>query len=87
MSLLQTLAIGKAADQLSREITRTDEVSVTRSTIATATGAVAGAAATGAIATAASAVGATTLAAVAAPVTVPLAVASAGVAFLCSLFD
>ena len=43
MSLPQAITIGKAADQISREITRSHEVSAARSAIATGTGAALGA--------------------------------------------
>ena len=49
MSLPQAITIGKAADKISREITRSHEVSAARSAIATSTGAALGAAASGAL--------------------------------------
>ena len=76
MSLPQAITIGKAADKISREITRSHEVSAARSAIAT--GAALGAAASGALVVTGIA---------AAPVTVPLTLAAGGFALLCSLFE
>lgn len=87
MTIPQAIALGVSADQFSRKITKTDEVSVGRSTVAVGTGAALGAAASGAIAVGATAVGATALAAAAAPVVIPLAIASAVFAGICSLWD
>ncbi len=78
MSLPQAIIIGKAADKISREITRSHEVSAARSAIATGTGAALGAAASGALVVTGIA---------AAPVTVPLTLAAGGFALLCSLFE
>lgn len=74
MSLPQAITIGKTADKISREITRSHEVSAARSAIATGTGA----AASGALVVTGIA---------AAPVTVPLTLAAGGFALLCSLFE
>ena len=87
MSIPQAIAAGTAGDKLSRAITGTDEVSVSRSAIATGAGAALGAAGVGALTVSAGAVGATALATAAAPVVVPVAIVAGGIGFLCSLFD
>jgi hypothetical protein len=87
MTIEKAIFTGLAGEKLSREITGTSEVSAGRSTVAAGTGAVLGAAATGAVAVGASAVGLTALAAAAAPVVVPVALFSAGVAFIRSWWD
>ena len=78
MSLPQAITIGKVADKISREITRSHEVSAARSAIATGTGAALGAAASGALVVTGIA---------AAPVTVSLTLAAGGFALFCSLFE
>ncbi|MFN3713611.1 MAG: hypothetical protein ACK4SX_08130 [Alcanivoracaceae bacterium] len=87
MTIHKAIAAGIAGDQLSRSIARTDEVSAGRSAIAVGSGALLGGAATGALAVGAGAVGASALAAVAAPVILPMAVVSGGIALLCSLWE
>ena len=87
MSYEKAIVAGIEGDQLSRRITGTDEVSASRSAIATGAGALIGGGAIGAVGLGASAVGATALAAAAAPVVVPVAIVSAGVSFIASLFD
>ncbi|ELV7510821.1 TPA: hypothetical protein P2Q98_004522 [Aeromonas veronii] len=82
MTIPQAVALGLSGNELSKEITGSDEVSVGRTVVAAGSGAVMGAAAAGAITVGAAAVGIA-----AAPVTVPLAVASAVVAGIASLFD
>lgn len=84
MTLPQAIAFGTAGDKLSRKITGTNEVSVTRSTIATGAGAALGA---GALSVGAGAVGLTAVATVAAPVAVPVAIVAGGIGLLCSLFE
>lgn len=87
MTIPQAIGLGLVGEKLSREITGTEEVSVGRSTVAVGTGAALGAAATGALVVGAGAVGATALAAAAAPIVVPLAIASGVIAGIRSFFD
>ena len=82
MSIPQALTIGLAGNEASKKITGTSEVNVGRTAVATAAGGVMGAAAAGVIT-----VGGAALGMAAAPVAVPLAVASATVSFVASLFD
>lgn len=82
MSIFHAIAAGKAGNELSKAITGSDEVSLGRSTVAVGSGAVLGAASSGAVVVGAAAVGL-----VAAPITVPLAVAGALIGGLFSLFD
>jgi hypothetical protein len=82
MSIDKAVGIGLAGNALSKKITGTDEVSVGRTAVATGSGAVLGAAAAGVVTVGAAAVGVA-----AAPITVPLAVGSAIVAGIASLFD
>lgn len=76
MTILKAISLGITADGLAKQITGSDEVSVSRSALSTGIGAATGAAASGAL----------VIAGVTAPVTVPLAVATGAVAFLVSLF-
>ncbi|NLY16890.1 MAG: hypothetical protein GXZ05_11040 [Gammaproteobacteria bacterium] len=87
MTIDKAFAAGIAGDKVSRTITGTDEVSAGRTTVAAGAGAAIGAAATGGLALGASAVGATALAAAAAPVVIPVAVFSAIVGGISSLFE
>ena len=87
MSIPQAVAIGLTGEQLSRTLTGTDEVSAGRSFVATGAGALLGGVASGAVVVSATAVGFSALAAVAAPVVVPLAIASGAVSFIRSLWD
>ena len=75
----KAFGIGLTANELSQKITGTSEVSATRTTVATCTGATIGAAAAGALIV--------TTGVVAAPITVSLAEGSAIVAGIASLFD
>lgn len=87
MSLPYAVAIGLAGNAMSKKIVGSDEVSVGRTLVATGSGAVIGAVTTGGIVVGATAVGVTSVALVATPVVVPLAVVSALVAGIASLFD
>ena len=87
MSIPQAVAIGLTGEKLSRTLTGTDEVSAGRSFVATGAGALLGGVASGAVVVSATAVGFSALAAVAAPVVVPLAIASGAVSFIGSLWD
>lgn len=82
MAIDKMFSAGLAGNVLSKRITGTDEVCASRTAVATGSGAVLGGVAGGAIA-----VGAVALGTVSAPITVPLAVGSAAVAFVASLFD
>lgn len=82
MALPQAVSIGVFANKLSKKIVGDSQPSVARSVVATGAGAVGGAIATGAVV-----VGAGLVGVAAAPITVPLAVAAGGVAFIASLFD
>ena len=87
MTIFQAVTAGLAGEKLSRTITGTSEVSAGRSAVATGTGALLGGVATGAVAVGASAVGLTALAAAAAPIAIPVALASGTIAFIRSLWD
>ncbi len=78
----KAFTIGVAANEMSKKITGTSETSISRTAVAAGTGAAMGAVASGAIVVGASVVGVA-----AAPITVPLAVGSAIVAGIASLFD
>ena len=82
MSLISAIRAGLAGNDLSKRITASDAVSAGRTVVATASGAVYGGLAGGAIAS-----GAVALGVASAPVTVPLAAASALFGFAASLFD
>lgn len=82
MSVEKSIAIGIAANEMSKKITGTSEVSAGRTIVATASGGVAGAVAGGAIAIGVGAVGIA-----AAPLTVPLCIGGAAVACVASWFD
>ncbi|KKO47667.1 hypothetical protein VT06_15795 [Arsukibacterium sp. MJ3] len=82
MSIQKIFALGIAANELSKKITRSSKRSVGRTAVASGTGAVLGMAAAGTLAAGAVALGTAT-----APITVPLAVGSALVAGIASLFD
>ena len=87
MAIHQAIATGLAGEKLSRTITGTSDVSAGRSVVATGAGALLGATAAGTVAAGATALGVTTLATAAAPVVVPLAIASGAVALIRSLWD
>lgn len=82
MTIHKAIAIGLTANEVSKKITGSDESSAARTAVATGTGALMGMAAAGTITVGAAALGVST-----APVTVPLALFSAGVAGIASLFD
>lgn len=86
MTIPQAVAIGAAANKLSKKIAG-EEKSAGRSVVSAGLGAAGGAAAAGGFAVAAGAVGATALAAASAPVVVPLAILGAGCALVASWFD
>lgn len=77
MTIKETVSIGVTANELSKEITGSSEVSASRSAVATGTGAALGAASTGALVVAGAA---------SAPIVAPVAAVSAGIAFLTSRF-
>lgn len=87
MTLPQAVAFGTAGDKLSRKITRTNEVSVTRSAIATGSSSLMAGLGTGTVVIGAELIGATALATAAAPVVIPVAIAAGAIGLLCSLFD
>lgn len=78
MAINKAVTLGLTGNELSKKITGTSEVNGGRTAVATATGAVLGAAADGAI---------IFFGASSAPIVVPLAVGSAVVAGIASLFD
>lgn len=82
MAIGKAVKAGLAGNELSKAITGTDEVCVSRTAVATGSGAVIGGIAAGGIA-----IGAATVGVATAPITVPLAVGGAVVGFLASLFD
>lgn len=82
MSIEKAVSLGCAGNEISKKITGTSEVSAGRTVVAVGAGA-----ATGAIAGGALAVGAVALGVASAPITVPLAAASALFAGIASLFD
>ena len=86
MTIPQAVALGVAGDKLGKKIAGS-EVSVGRTATSTALGAGMGAVAAGSLTVGAAAVGLTGVAAVAAPIVVPLAVAAGAVSFVKSLFD
>jgi len=82
MSVEKAVGIGITANEISKEITGTNESSVGRTALATGTGATLGAVAGGGLA-----IGATAAGVAAGSVVVPLAVGGAIVAGIASLFD
>ena len=82
MSIHKAVALGLTANKLSKKITGTNQSSTSRTVVATGTGAALGMAAAGTIT-----VGAATLGLVTAPIALPLALGSALVAGIASLFD
>lgn len=78
MAIEKAATLGIAANELSKRITGTDEVSVGRTTLATATGAALGATAAGTL---------VVVGLASTPVTVPMAVAAGIFAGIASLFD
>lgn len=83
MAIEKALSCGLAGDKISKQITGTSEVSVGRTTVATGAGVVTGAVAAGVLEVGLASIGF----AAAAPITVPLAVASGAIACVASLFD
>lgn len=79
MNIKSAAALGLAGNEISKSITGTSDVSPSRTVIATSSGAILGACATG-VATVA-------IGTVSAPVTIPLALTSAVLAGVASLFD
>lgn len=82
MTIHKAITAGITGNEISKKITGSSEVSVGRTVVATGAGAVVGAAAAGTLVIGAAAVGIA-----AAPVTVPLTLASALCAGIASLFD
>jgi len=82
MTIQKSIIIGIGGNEVSKQITGTSEVSSGRSAVATVAGGTMGAVAGGVLS-----VGATAAGMAAAPVVVPLVVASAAVSFIASLFD
>ena len=82
MTITRAISAGMTGNKISKAITGTDEVSAGRTVVATGAGAACGAVTGGVVTVSAAALGIA-----AAPVTVPLAVASAIVAGFVSLFD
>ena len=78
MTIETAVKLGTQGNEISKSIAGTTEVSAGRSAVATGAGAALGAAAAGGLLAAGI---------VAAPVAVPLAVASGAVSFIASLFD
>lgn len=78
MSIHKAVNLGIAGNMLSKQITGTSEVSIGRTAVATGAGSALGAMAAGGLVVAGFA---------AAPIAVPLAVASGAVSLLASLFD
>ena len=85
MTVHKSIIHNLTAEKLLRAITGIGKVCASRSAVTTGCGAALGAAATGVGTAAVSAIASTSLAA--APVTVPLAVATGAVALIRSLFD
>ncbi len=82
MTIHKAIAIGLTANEVSKKITGSSKSSAARTAVATGTGACMGMAAAGTIAVGTAAIGVAS-----APITVPLALFSAGVAGIASLFD
>lgn len=78
MTIEKAFGMGISANEMSKTVTGSEEVSVSRSTIATGTGVALGAASSGALVVAGVA---------AAPIVAPVALVSGGVALIASLFD
>jgi hypothetical protein len=85
--VMQAVGLGLSGNEISKKITGTDVVSAGRTVVATGTGAILGTLATEGVVIGATAVGLGGLAAAAAPVVIPLGVASALVSLVASLFD
>lgn len=79
MNINKAVALGLTGNELSKTVTGSSDVSVSRTVVATSSGAVIGACATSVVTVA--------LGTVSAPVAIPLAVASGLVAGVASLFD
>lgn len=82
MPLKKAVAVGLAGNEISKQITGTDEVSAGRTAVAVTSGAVLGVVTAGAVT-----VGATAAGIVLGPIAVPLAVAAGAIAGIASLFD
>ncbi len=82
MSIVKSVQIGTIANNLSKQIAGSDDVTLGRTVVATGTGAALGAAASGAITVSAAALGIAS-----APVAIPLALTGAVFAGIASLFD
>jgi len=78
MTIDKAVLIGLAGNEISKKIAGTDEASIGRTILATASGGVVGAAAAGTLVVSSLA---------AAPVTIPLAMCGAVIAGIASLFD
>lgn len=83
----KALPAGLAGEKLSRTITGTDDISAGRSAIAACSGASIGYLAASGTAIGLEVAGLTAVATVAAPVIVPVAILSGGIALIRSLFD
>lgn len=81
MTIEKAITLGLTGNEISKKITGTDEVSASRTVVATGSGAALGAVAAGAVTVGAAAIGFAS-----APITVPLAVGSAIVAGIASRF-
>jgi hypothetical protein len=79
MTIEKAVTLGLAGNELSKRITGSDEVSIGRTAVAVGVGATVGGVAGGVLLV--------TMGTVAAPITVPLALGSAVVAGIASLFD
>lgn len=82
MTIQKAVTLGLAGNEISKKITGSSDSSVGRTAVAVGTGAALGAGAAGAVTVGAAAVGI-----VAAPAVVPLAIATAVVSGIASLFD
>ena len=82
MSIPQAIGLGVTGNELSKKITGTSDVSPARTAVATGTGVALGAAAAGSLVVVGGVVGIA-----AAPIAIPLAVASGAISFIASLFD
>lgn len=79
MTIKKAVAIGLSGNEVSKQLTGTNEVSLARTAVATGSGAVIGTLASGAVTA--------SLGVVAAPAAVPLAIAGGVIAGVASLFD
>lgn len=79
MTIKKAVAIGLSGNEVSKQLTGTNEVSLARTAVATGSGAVIGTLTSGAVTA--------SLGVVAAPAAVPLAIAGGVIAGVASLFD